>query len=104
MRVTPAGTGGGLEATPQVVDPALAAKVGQHILVGEVGAPDVDGRRLVEVVVDGWRFEWMVEDEALAALRERASRDRDGVAGGGGPLEIRAIIPGRVASVAVTPG
>jgi pyruvate carboxylase len=104
VRVAPAGSGSGTAATPHVVDPGKATAPGHRILVGEIGEPDVDGRRLVEVVVDGWRFEWIVEDEALAALRERASRVRDSVAGGGGPLEIRAIIPGRVASVAVTPG
>ena len=46
----------------------------------------------------------VVEDETRAVLRERASRVRGAVAGAGGPLEIRAIIPGRVASVAVNPG
>jgi pyruvate carboxylase len=103
-RVTPAGSGSGPEAQAHIVDPRKEAAPGQHILVDEIGAPDLDGRRLVEVVINGWRFEWIVEDEALAALRERASRDRGDVAGGGGRLEIRAIIPGRVASVAVTPG
>jgi biotin carboxyl carrier protein len=104
VRVTPAGSGRADEVMAHVVDPGQAMEPGRHIVIGEIGAPDVDGRRHVEVVVDGWRFEWMVEDEELAALRERASRDRGGVAGAGGPLEIRAIIPGRVASVAVTPG
>jgi biotin carboxyl carrier protein len=58
----------------------------------------------VEVVVDGWRFEFHVEDEARAALRDRARRDRGATAAAGGPLEIRAIIPGRILAVAVTPG
>ena len=43
-----------------------------------------DGRSRVEVVVDGWRFELVVEDAARA--------------------EIRAIIPGRVAAVRVVAG
>jgi biotin carboxyl carrier protein len=73
-------------------------------VVGLVGALDHDGRRPVEVVVDGWRFDLLVEDEARAALRERASRDRTAAGSAGGPLEIRAIIPGRIASVAVAPG
>jgi biotin carboxyl carrier protein len=73
-------------------------------VVGLVGAVDLDGRRAVEVVVDGWRFELRVEDEERAALRERASRDRSAAGAAGGPLEIRAIIPGRIASVAVVPG
>jgi biotin carboxyl carrier protein len=54
-------------------------------------------------VVDGWRFELEVEDAARAALRRRATRAADAVATSG-PLEIRAIIPGRVAAVRVTPG
>jgi biotin carboxyl carrier protein len=58
---------------------------------------------LVEVVVDGWRFELGVEPAARAALRERATRARDD-ATASGPLEIRAIIPGRVAAVLVAPG
>ena len=71
---------------------------------GDLGAPDPAGRRTIEVVADGWRFEFVVEDEALAQLRERATRDRRGAATAGEALEIRAIIPGRIASVAVTPG
>jgi biotin carboxyl carrier protein len=55
-------------------------------------------------VVDGWRFVLLVEDDARASLRERATRAAGDVSGGGGALEIRAIIPGRVASVAVTAG
>ena len=56
-----------------------------------------------EVVVDGWRFELEVEDAARAALRRRATRivDADTTSG---PLDIRAIIPGRIAAVRVTPG
>lgn len=56
-----------------------------------------------EVVVDGWRFELLVEDAAQAELRERASRGRGGT-GAGGPLQIRAVIPGRVVSVSVERG
>jgi biotin carboxyl carrier protein len=63
------------------------------------GAP-----RIIEVVVAGWRFELEVEDARRADLRERATRDRGSAVGAGGPLEIRAIIPGRVAAVAVAPG
>jgi biotin carboxyl carrier protein len=74
------------------------------VVVGAVGPVDRDGRLGVEVVVEGWRFELLVEDEARAALRERASRDPAAGRAAGGPLEIRAIIPGRIASVAVAPG
>jgi glutaconyl-CoA/methylmalonyl-CoA decarboxylase subunit gamma len=53
--------------------------------------------------VDGWRFELEVEDAARAALRRRATREADATAASG-PLDIRAIIPGRVAAVRVAPG
>jgi biotin carboxyl carrier protein len=57
----------------------------------------------VEVVVDGWRFELAVEDADLAELRRRATRDRD-ASNASGPLDIRAMIPGRVAAVRVSAG
>jgi biotin carboxyl carrier protein len=62
-----------------------------------------DGREVVEVVVDGWRFELEVEDDARAALRERAIRAADATAATGS-LEVRAAIPGRVAAVSVSAG
>ena len=62
-----------------------------------------DGRPVVEVVVDGWRFELELEDDRRASLRERASRAADATAATG-PLEVRAAIPGRVTAVAVAPG
>ena len=62
-----------------------------------------DGRAIVEVVVDGWRFELEVEDDARATLRERATRARDEAAATG-PLELRAAIPGRVISLEVAAG
>jgi biotin carboxyl carrier protein len=61
-------------------------------------------RRTIEVVVGGWRFELEVEDARRADLRARATRDPESAAGAGGPLEIHAIIPGRVAAVLVAPG
>jgi biotin carboxyl carrier protein len=61
------------------------------------------GVQRLEVVVDGWRFEVDLEPEARAALRDRATRaNSDKVRGG--PLELRAIIPGRVLSVNVADG
>lgn len=89
---------------PVTIELQSTAGAGHVVSVGLVGAVDLDGRRPVEVVVDGWRFELLVEDEDRAALRERASRDRTAAGAAGGPLEIRAIIPGRIASVAVVPG
>ncbi len=61
------------------------------------------GRTAVEVVVDGWRFELEVEDAGLADLRDRATTSRE-AAIHHGPTEVRAIIPGRVVSVAVEAG
>ena len=58
---------------------------------------------MVEVVVDGWRVEVELEPERRAVLRERARRGTSD-AGRTGPLEIRAIIPGRIVAVSVTPG
>jgi biotin carboxyl carrier protein len=56
-----------------------------------------------EVLVDGFRFEVEIEPERIAALRERASRGRAASAHGG-PLAVRAIIPGKVVGVSVAPG
>ena len=70
---------------------------------GRDGRGRSEGRRRVEVVVDGWRFELEVEDAVRAALRRRATRTVD-TADASGPAEIRAIIPGRVAAVRVTAG
>ena len=74
----------------------LAASDGNHS-----GAPLGVTRR--EVVIDGWRFEVDVEPAARAELRERATRDR-AASGHSGPANVRAIIPGVVVSVSVTPG
>jgi biotin carboxyl carrier protein len=56
-----------------------------------------------ELLVDGWTIEVEVESERRAALRERARRG-GAEAAHGGPMEVRAIIPGRVVSVSVVPG
>jgi biotin carboxyl carrier protein len=65
--------------------------------------PTARGGTAVEVVVAGWRFEFEVEDAALRDLRERATSA--GEAGTHhGPTDLRAIIPGRVLSVAVAVG
>jgi biotin carboxyl carrier protein len=80
------------------------------IVLGSIGAT-VSGRgraprtgvQRVEVVVDGWRFEFEVEDADRAELRARAARGRD-VHAQHGPTDVRAIIPGRVLTVAVAPG
>jgi biotin carboxyl carrier protein len=88
---TPSGDG---EARPTLVLPLGMSPI----------APDGSGRRqAVEVVIDGWRFELDVEDADRADLRARATSGRDAAAHDG-PTEVRAIIPGRVVSVAVNPG
>jgi biotin carboxyl carrier protein len=56
-----------------------------------------------EVIVDGWRVEVEIESERRASLRERARRGREEIAHGG-PTHVRAIIPGRIISVSITPG
>ena len=89
---------------PLTIEPGATIPKGHRAIVGRVGPSDPAGRQTVELVVDGWRFEFDVEDAARATLRERASRDRSAHPGGGAALEIRAIIPGRIASVAVTAG
>lgn len=86
-------------------DPPAPAR---RTLVLSLGASAVDGAasgalQAVEVVIDGWRFELDVEDADRAELRARATRGRDAAAHDG-PTEVRAIIPGRVVSVAVNPG
>ena len=57
----------------------------------------------LEVVVGGWRFELEVEDGAQAALRAKARRGLEDETERG-PVELRAIIPGRVVSVDVAEG
>ena len=105
MRVTTAPGTAHAGDEPVTVEPRPDAKATPSTaVIGRVGPVDRDGRRPIEVVVDGWRFELLVEDDARATLRERASRDRTAAGAAGGPLEIRAIIPGRIASVAVAPG
>ena len=74
-----------------------------RVLVGEERRRATDGAGLIEVVIDGWRVEVELEPERRAVLRERARRGRPD-AGGTGPLEIRAIIPGRIVAVSVTAG
>ena len=72
-------------------------------IVMEAPAPGEGGTIRREVLVDGFRFEVEVESERIAALRERAARGR-GTGAHGGPLQVKAIIPGKVVSVSVAPG
>lgn len=61
------------------------------------------GTALREVVVDGWRFEVQVELEQQVRLREQARRG-DAAGGAGGPVSVRAVIPGRVVAISVQVG
>ncbi len=82
--------------------PAGAPAAGDHAVVGAI-VPGSDGSAIVEVVSRGWRFVFRVEAERRAALRDRATGPSGGDAGDA-RLELRAIIPGRVASIAVVAG
>lgn len=111
LRVTDRASGTVLaetEAAPVAGRGSDAAAPTGRVLVlpldAAVGAGPVAGvLRALEVVVGGWRFELDVEDADRADLRARATRGRDAAAHDG-PTEVRAIIPGRVVSVAVNPG
>jgi biotin carboxyl carrier protein len=61
------------------------------------------GIRRREVLVDGFRFTVDAESERIAALRERASQGR-ATSAHAGPLQVKAIIPGKVVSVSVEAG
>ena len=74
-----------------------------NVLFGPVRRDRDRGTEIREIVVDGWRFEVEIEPERRAVLRERARRGA-GVAAQGGPVEVRAIIPGRIVAVSVRPG
>jgi biotin carboxyl carrier protein len=62
-----------------------------------------DGATVREVVIDGWRIDVELESERRASLRERARRAAD-VSGRSGPVEVRAIIPGRIVALSVGAG
>ena len=98
--------GGDLVAGPWTIPPDSpfpAATSTARVAFGTVDPPRRDGLRRREIVVDGWRFLLDTGSERAARLRARARRGRD-VAGHGGPLEVRAIIPGRIVAVSVAEG
>ena len=76
--------------------------VRHRVVLGAV-AIGRDGVARREVLVDGWRIEVEVEPERRAALRERAQRI-GAAAAHTGPLEVRAVIPGRIVAVNIEPG
>lgn len=88
----------------EVTAEAVVVRRGALVLPGSPSAtPPVSGRTRLEVVVDGWRFEFEVEDADRAALRQQATKAHD-LHAQHGPTEVRAVIPGRVLAVAVAPG
>ncbi len=74
-----------------------------ELLLGPVRIDRARGTRVREVVVDGWRIEVEVELERRAVLRQRARRGAGAVVLGG-PVEVHAIIPGRVVAISVAAG
>lgn len=73
-----------------------------HVVLG----PPEEGRDGItrrEVLVDGWRIDVEIEPERRAALRERARRI-GAASSQSGPLEVRAVIPGRIVAVNIAPG
>ena len=90
------------------IDPAAAPGANpprgeRPLVLPAATAPAARGGTGVEVVIGGWRFEFEVEDAERHDLRERATSGREAGAHHG-PTDVRAIIPGRVVSVAVAPG
>jgi biotin carboxyl carrier protein len=74
-----------------------------RLVLGSAERRAGDGVAVREVVVGGWRVVVEIEPEARASLRERARRGlSEGLAGG--PVDVRAIIPGRIAAVSVASG
>ncbi len=61
------------------------------------------GTLIREVLVDGFRFLVESEPERIAALRERAAKGRAATAHLG-PLQVKAIIPGKVVAISVSIG
>jgi len=93
------------EVVAEVTRDATADRRGALVLpaAGTSTAHPEPGRTRLEVVVDGWRFEFVIDDADRADLRARAARGRDHQSQHG-PTQVRAIIPGRVVTVAVAAG
>jgi biotin carboxyl carrier protein len=90
-------------ARARLEEEGLNGPVRTDVLFGPIHLDRRRGAEVREVVVEGWRVEVEVEPERRAVLRERARRGA-GAASRGGPVEVRAIIPGRVVAISVGPG
>jgi glutaconyl-CoA decarboxylase len=85
-------------------DPANPTRTPVVIVAADAsGQTTTPGATRREVIVDGWRIEVEIESERRASLRERARRGSARTADGG-TTEVRAIIPGVIASVSVVAG
>jgi biotin carboxyl carrier protein len=98
----------GLEIRWLDAERALVIAVGNEqdatpVVLGQADAISRTGAQRREVVVGGWRILADVEPERGARLRDRARRGREDAAHSG-PIEVRAIIPGRVVAVSVAEG
>ena len=74
-----------------------------RVILGPIHRRESDGIVVRELVVEGWRIEVELEPERRASLRERARRALN-ASGRGGPVEVRAIIPGRIVALWVAAG
>lgn len=93
-----------VQPAPEEISAFKPASFGELVAVLPQSPEDrAVGRRRLEVVVDGWRFEVTVEPAARAELRDKALRAaaEHHVAS---DATLRAQIPGRVARVWVTEG
>ncbi len=80
-----------------------AASPGRPLVRAMPPSPDQPpGTGRLEIVVDGWRFEAVVEPARRAMLRDLARRESG--AGGEGPQVVRAPLPGRIVRVWVKAG
>ncbi len=79
-----------------------SASTRHHVVLGPL-EEGRDGVARREVLVDGWRIDVEIEPERRAALRERARRI-GATSAHSGPLEVRAVIPGRIVAVNIAPG
>jgi len=91
---------------PATTEVAAFAPAGRGELVRELARSADDraaGRRRLEVVVGGWRFEVTVESALRAELRDRAARSA-AAHHSGAHITLRAQIPGRVVRLWVVEG
>ena len=86
-----------------LVEGIAAEGIRTRIVLGPIHRRETDGVDVRELGVDGWRIEVELEPERRASLRERARRAVD-ASGRGGPVEVHAIIPGRIVALSVAAG